>query len=85
MLTPNQIKRQEDLKNAIQEMTKTENSLMYQLEVIRDEISDLVQELTQLKEEDRLDEKLKADQLANNYEHGDYLFHNQQDNDTSTD
>jgi predicted nucleic acid-binding Zn-ribbon protein len=54
MLSPNQIKRQEDLKNTIQEMTKTENSLMYQLEVIRDEISDLVQELTQLKEEDRL-------------------------------
>jgi len=58
MLTPNQIKRQEDLKNTMFELTKTENSLMYQLEVIREEISDLVRELNQLKEEDRITTKV---------------------------
>lgn len=54
MLTPNQTKRQEDLKNTLHDLTKEENSLMFQLETIREEIADILDELKQLREEDRL-------------------------------
>ncbi len=73
-------KRLNELKEQRKELYDKQSSLVFQLNQIDGMLEPILEEIKQLEELARLEEKAKEDRIANDYSHGDYLFHNEQDN-----